>query len=665
MGRFIPERVLEEIRFRNDIVEVIGSHVTLKRSGSTYKACCPFHKEKTPSFNVNPNLQIFKCFGCGEGGDVISFLMKHQGMDFMTAAKTLAERANISLELEEDSGASKHRKLLYEINHGVAQFYRRCLLQAPAAETARKYLTERKLDGDIAEAFQLGFAPDGWDVTLQWGEKYKYTPDQLEACGLVLRSQKEGQRGKFYDRFRGRLMFPIHDSQGRVIGFSARILKDDPKAPKYVNSPETPVFHKGRVLYAFDKARRHIVNAPNREAIICEGQIDVVRCHQAGIETAVAAQGTAFTEEHVRSLKNYADGVVLAFDSDTAGKAAAVKTAVVFMDAGIVVRVAELPDGEDPDSFIRKQGGKAFEEVLASAQSVVAFQIKSMSSAERDARGVAAVSRIAKAVLETITHSQNAVQRARLLQEAAELLKLPESALEEDMKKVAEAQKRTAERQAERKAARQKQAAPAGGAPLDHEMPPPMDEMDVEIPPDVLDAFPQGEVFASTDAPTEPRPARVPHEEQMLCEHIVHVADYPELGSLIDEYLPMDMVSNAKCKHLITCAIDAAAHNTDLLEELLAEGEDGADVLAYAEELLAAPVKVTGKKEYKPAEAVQDLILRLWRNRLDRERREISARGAAATPEDAARRSQITVDLKHLRRWDTGHDVIAIERAAG
>jgi DNA primase len=375
MGNFIPERLLEEIRFRNDIVEVVGAHITLKRAGTTYKACCPFHKEKTPSFNVNPNLQIFKCFGCGEGGDVISFLMKHQGLDFVTAAKVLAERAGIALELEEDSGASKHRKLIYEINHAISQFYRRCLLQAPAGKAVREYLADRKLDGDIADTFQIGYAPDGWDIALQWGKKYKYTPDQLESAGLVLRSSREGANGKFYDRFRNRLMFPILDSQGRVIGFSGRILVKDDKSPKYVNSPETDVFHKGRVLYGMDKARRHIVNAPNREAVICEGQIDVVRCHQAGIETAVAAQGTAFTEEHVRALKNYADSVVLAFDSDSAGKAASVKAAVVFMDAGIVVRVAELPDGEDPDSFVKANGGKAFRDLLEGAQSAVAFRL--------------------------------------------------------------------------------------------------------------------------------------------------------------------------------------------------------------------------------------------------------------------------------------------------
>jgi DNA primase len=661
MGNFIPERVLEEIRFRNDIVEVIGSHITLKRAGTTYKACCPFHKEKTPSFNVNPNLQIFKCFGCGEGGDVISFLMKHQGLDFITAAKVLAERAGISLELEADSGASKHRKLIFEINHAISQFYRRCLVQAPAAKAAREYLADRGLDGDIAESFLIGYAPDGWDVALQWGAKYNYSPDQLEAAGLVLRSTREGAQGRFYDRFRDRLMFPILDSQGRVIGFSGRILVKDDKSPKYVNSPETEVFHKGRVLYGMDKARRHIVNAPNREAIICEGQIDVVRCHDAGVETAVAAQGTAFTEEHVRALKNYADSVVLAFDSDNAGKAAAVKTAVVFMDAGIVVRVAELPDGEDPDSYVKANGGKAFRDLLAGAQSAVAFQIKSLSGIEQDANGVAATSRIAKAVLNTISHSANAVQKARLLQEAATLLSLPVSALEEDLGKVVEEQKRVAERHASRPKRKASKSAPA--VVVEHE-PAFIEEGEIEIPQDVLDASPfaGGSGASGTVPAAAPPPVRVPDDEQALCELIIHVVDHPELATLIAEFLPLDMISNLMCRHLVSCALDAASHNNDLLEELLAEGETSAHVLAYAEALLSAPVKVSGR-EYSPAEAVQDLILGFWRSLLDRERREILAKGTARSPEDAERRSQITYDLKSLRRWRTGREVIAIERA--
>jgi DNA primase len=662
MGNFIPERVLDEIRFRNDIVEVIGAHVTLKRAGTTYKACCPFHNEKTPSFNVNPNLQIFKCFGCGESGNVISFLMKHQGLDFISAAKMLAERAGIDLELEADSGATKHRKLIYEINHGIAQFYRRCLLQTVGAKGARAYLDERKLDGDIAEAFMVGYAPDSWDVALQWGKKHQYTPDQLEEAGLVLRSQREGKRGSFYDRFRGRLMFPILDSQSRVIGFSARILVKDPKSPKYVNSPETPVFHKGRVLYGMDKARRHIVNAPNREAIICEGQIDVIRCHQGGVETAVAAQGTAFTEEHVAALKNYADSVVLAFDSDEAGKKAAVKTAVLFMDAGIVVRVAVLPDGEDPDSFIAAQGAKAFRELLASAQSPVAFQVAEMQGREQDAGGIAATNRIAQAVLGTISHSPNAVQKASLLQEAGKLLTLPVSALEEDLEKVVVEQKRVAERQAKREESREasRERVTTSGPVV--EEPAYTEEADADIPHDIIEASPFNSDYGSTEAPAAAvRPATISDEEQALCEHIVHVPDHPDLAPLVTDYLPLDFVSTLKCRQLISCAIDAVSHNTDLCEELLAEGESSAEVLAYAEDLLSKPVK-TGTREYSSAEAVQDLILRLWRNQLDRERRELIAKGAGLQPEEAARRTQITYNLKLLRNWHTGHDVIAIER---
>ena len=448
VGRHIPERVIEEVKFRNDIVDVIGQYVQLKRSGSTYKACCPFHKEKTPSFNVNPDRQMYKCFGCGEGGNVISFMMKHQGMDFLTAVRALAERAGIGLELEEDDGRGRHTKLLYEVNREVTAFYQRCLKQTRGAAAARKYLKERMLDGEIAEEFKLGYAPGGWGVTLEWGARHKFSEDLLEAAGLVLRSNKPKSRNRFYDRFRDRLMFPILDSQGRVVGFSARILTNDKSAPKYVNSPETDIFKKSRVLYALDKARQHIVKATNREAVICEGQIDVIRCHQAGIKTAIASQGTAFTPDHARALKNYADSVVLAFDSDDAGRKAAIKTAVIFMDAGIIVRVAALPPGEDPDSYILAKGAAAFRNLLDDAGSVIRFQIASFRGGVANPHDVAAIERIARDVLHTIAHSSNAVQEACMLNEAAELLHLPVSALQEDLKKAAEEERKLAERQA-------------------------------------------------------------------------------------------------------------------------------------------------------------------------------------------------------------------------
>jgi DNA primase len=646
MGKYIPEQVLEEIKFRNDIVEVIGGYIHLKKAGATYKACCPFHKEKTPSFNVNPNLQIFKCFGCGESGNVFSFLMKYQGLDFISAAKTLADRVGISLELEDDSGASRHRKLLLEINHEITAFYQRCLKQTPAAETARQYLENRKLDGEIAETFQLGYAPDGWDITTRWGARHNYPPDILETAGLVLRSNRPNSKNSHYDRFRNRLIFPIHDSQNRVIGFSARILTNDKSAPKYVNSPETPLFHKSRILYALNLARRHIVNAPNREAVICEGQIDVIRCHQHGIQTAIAAQGTAFTPDHAKALKNYADSIVIAFDSDAAGRKAAIKTAIIFMDAGIIASIAELPPGEDPDSYILNNGAKAFRTILDNACSVIAFQIKTLTAAEHNADDVAATTRIANTILQSISHSTNAVQKARLLQEAAKLLNLPEKALEEDLQKIEEEQKKTAARQT---------ATPAPQQPPDDFIPMPeyIETEIIELDPAELHHQPP---------PTQPtaNQDQIPKDEHLLCEHIVHLVDYPELAELIQNYLPLSMISTPKCRTLISTAIKAAQNNENLLEELLVDGEE--NVMHYAEQLINSPAKVTGR-EYSPSEAVQDLILKLWRNNLEQERLTLINKGENCSQEERQRRYQLTIDLKSMRIWTTGHEIITLERA--
>ncbi len=681
MSGFIPERVLDEIRFRNDIVEVIGAYVPLKRTGSTYKACCPFHKEKTPSFNVNPNMQIFKCFGCGEGGDVIGFMMKHQGMDFVTAARALAERAGLAIEVEADSGEGAQRKTLYAIHHGIAQFYRRCLEQFPAAQPARDYVAERGLDGETTEAFQIGYAPVGWGNALKWGEKYGYSPDQLEQAGLVLRSTRNDRRGIFYDRFRDRLMFPVHDSQGRVIAFSARILVKDPKQPKYVNSPETLIFSKGRVLYGLDKARRHIVNSPAREALVCEGQIDVVRCHQHGFTNAIAAQGTAFTEDHVQLLKNYADSVVLVFDADPAGQAAAVKTAHLFMKAGMVVRVAVLPAGEDPDSFLRAKGADAFRERLEQADSVVAYQIRVLSAREPDARGIAATARIANAVLETLCQSPNAVQRERMLQESAALLGLPQHALESDLAVMETEHRAQAERYARRggpavAATRTGTATEAHGAPA--EAVPPLDDADAlhgadadEPPPEVLQMLRStGEsaavaALATRPANGKPPAAAVPPDERTLCEHLVQGAEDPVLARLVEENLPLQLLQSPLCRRMLELML-AAAREGCTPDDYLAHqvpGNTDAAVLEFWKALQAQPVRIRGG-DYTRHDAVQDLILGFWRRHLHEERQRLALPGVGGNdPSSAARRIQITMDLKALKHWDSGQIVIQIEFA--
>ncbi len=631
MGVQISDRQIEEVRYRTDIVDLIGSYVTLKRAGTAFKACCPFHKEKTPSFTVNPARQSFKCFGCGEGGDCFTFLMKHQGLDFLSAVKMLAERAHIQLDYTEDHGEGDHRRRLYEIHTGITAFYQRCLTRMATAEPARQYLAGRKLDGDVAREFGLGYAPAMWDAALKWAAKNNFTPDQMVDAGLVLPPSPERRDATYYDRFRDRLMFPIRDPQGRVIAFSGRVLNKEASPAKYVNSPETAIFQKSRVLYALDKARPHIVGATPREAIVCEGQIDVIRCHAAGFARAVASQGTAFTEEHVALLGRHADGVVIVFDSDRAGQEAAIKTSRLFIAAGMVARVARLPDGEDPDSFISAQGAKAFQAVLDEAMSAVGFEIAIMALRERDPNSLDAVARISKAVLETVALCPSAILRARMLQEAAKQLKVPEAAMEQEL---AGAMERVA-RQAQRAAARE-----AGGGAAREAAPPPR-----PAPP-------------PADIATR-KPGR-PGDELALCEHLVHVADHPELAELVNRYLPLETIGDETCRSLVAIACKAAAMHLDVHDAMQELGA-GEDVRILAEAMYDEPTKVR-KGESSRVDAVQDLILALWRRRVAEERARLSAIPAEVrTPEQRQRWGDLIKHSNSLARWELGSVVIEME----
>jgi DNA primase len=371
----LSKRILDDIRSRCDIVEVIGGAIRLHKAGGTFKGLCPFHQEKTPSFNVNPAKQIYHCFGCGAGGDVFAFVMKREGLDFMGAVRQLAQRANVKLEFEEGAGGPERaaREALYTIHAELAKEYHRVLLQDPRADAARRYLAGRDLGAEVIEKFQIGYAPESWDFAVEWARAKKFQVDQLLASGLVAQSERPDSRSRFYDRFRNRVMFPICDEQGRVVAFSGRILVADPKAAKYVNSPETPIFRKSNILFALNKARPAIVES--RTAVVCEGQIDVIRCHAAGFTNAVASQGTAFTDHHARIIRRFADRVVLVFDPDTAGQNAALKTGLLFTEAGLDVRVARLPAGKDPDLFIRENGREGFEKVLTEARHALDFLV--------------------------------------------------------------------------------------------------------------------------------------------------------------------------------------------------------------------------------------------------------------------------------------------------
>lgn len=356
----------EQIRAANDIVEVIGSYVPLKRAGANFVALCPFHKEKTPSFNVNPHRQIFHCFGCQKGGDVFEFVKEYENIDFPEAVRRLAERAKIPLEYETGAGEPQSRHLkerLLQIHEQIAQRWQNALANEASGQVAREYLAKRVVSAEAIRLFRLGSAPDLWDDTVNWAKSKGHELTLVEQAGLILRRQ-DGDG--YYDRFRGRLMFPICDEQGRVIGFSGRVLSGDEKTAKYVNSPETPIFSKGKVFFGLDKSKRAVLEAGY--AVICEGQLDLIAAFMAGVQNIVAPQGTAFTADHARILRRYVEEVVLCFDSDAAGQNAAVRSLDHLLASGLAVRVAVMPSPHDPDSFIKASGGAAFKQLIERAE---------------------------------------------------------------------------------------------------------------------------------------------------------------------------------------------------------------------------------------------------------------------------------------------------------
>lgn len=428
----IPDHILDQIRHANDIVDVVGSRMPdLKRAGGAFKALCPFHKEKTPSFQVNPQRQLFKCFGCGVGGDVFKFVMLWDRLTFPEAVEQLARRAGIPIELSasRDRGASGQKEQLFKLHSEVAAFFHGQLMKEASAQIARDYLKKRKVSQEAAREFMIGYSPDAWDAVLQWGAGRKYSPQLLEQGGLVI--QREG--GGYYDRFRGRLMFPIRDESGRIIGFSGRIMTGDEKTAKYVNTPETPIFTKGRVLYGLDKTKRAIIEA--KQAIVCEGQLDLIACFMAGVRNVVAPQGTAFTSDHGRILKRYCDEVVLCFDSDAAGQNAAVRSVDELLAAGLVVKVVTMPAGHDPDSLVREEGANRLREVVAGARPFFDFHLDYLCT-RHDPQSDTGRVQISRALAESLAKVANGVLRATYLQRSAARLGVPEAALREEIAKV-------------------------------------------------------------------------------------------------------------------------------------------------------------------------------------------------------------------------------------
>ena len=402
MSNYLSDQVLDRIRQATDITALVRNIVPLKKSGSGQIGLCPFHKEKTPSFHVNPEKQIFKCFGCGVGGDVFSFVMKTDGLSFMEAVRALAERAHIELPERDGRGPPPGEKeRLYEVNAWAAETFHAWLLRDPAGKRALEYLKKRGLTEKTIKEFKLGFSPDSWDSLVNAAAKRKYGGELLRKAGLTATNERSDRS---YDRFRNRVIFPIRDAQDRVIGFGGRSLGDE--EPKYLNSPETPLFSKGRVLYALDKARAGL--REKRRAVVVEGYMDAVMAHQFGVTWTVAVLGTALSQEHVRVLRRHADEAVLLFDSDNAGQSSASRSVDAFAAEEVPVRVATLPDGLDPDEFLLQRGVEAFLAQLDGSPDGVTYKLeRALAGAEPSAAGAKALDD----VLATVALIPNATTR--------------------------------------------------------------------------------------------------------------------------------------------------------------------------------------------------------------------------------------------------------------
>jgi len=367
---YIPENKVSEILNACDIVDVISESVILKKSGMNYFGICPFHSEKTPSFSVSPQKQIFHCFGCGAGGNVFSFLMKHHGISFPEAVKMAARRCSIEVEnISMPPAVKKKLELkegLFRLNNKVMQHFSGFLKKNTSASAARSYLKERGITPEIQELFSLGYAMDSWDCMVNFLKQMHLGRNLAEASGLVL---KKRQGNGYYDRFRNRIIFPIIDVNMQVAGFGGRVMDD--AMPKYLNSPETPVYSKSRILYGLHLSKQYC--RQEGSVYIVEGYFDFLSLYQHGVKNTVASLGTALTSEHVRLLKGYASKMVLVFDSDNAGVNAAKRSISTFVKHGVDVRIIVLPKGHDPDSFIREYGSNAFKKTADAAMSVIPF----------------------------------------------------------------------------------------------------------------------------------------------------------------------------------------------------------------------------------------------------------------------------------------------------
>jgi len=425
---------LEDILSRIDIVELISGYIPLKKAGRNFKALCPFHHEKTSSFMVSPDRQIYHCFGCGAGGNAFNFLMQYERLEFLEAVEMLAKKAGVVIPHTEagTQDAAGVTTQIYKVNEAAAVYYEG-MLNSPAGAQARSYLLKRGINEKIARTFRIGFAPDKWDGLINTLRGNGFSLSLLEKAGLILNRQGGG----YYDRFRNRIIFPIFDIKSRTIGFGGRILgaagnaDGADAAAKYVNSPETPVYSKGRHLYGLNVSKDAIRDGDS--AVVVEGYLDFIIPYSRGTSNIIASLGTALTREQARLLKRYTNSVIMVYDGDAAGEIATLRTLDIFIEEGIDVRVAPLPKGFDPDSFVGKNGIEKFSGMLAHADNLFDYKLKILRSRYR-AGEIEGKAKICSEMLATIKKFKNAVLKSEYLKKLSHELDVSEGALLEELK---------------------------------------------------------------------------------------------------------------------------------------------------------------------------------------------------------------------------------------
>ena len=430
IGR-IPQEVLDEIAARCDIVTIVNEYVPLKRRGSNYQGLCPFHSEKTPSFSVSPGKQIFHCFGCGKGGNVFRFIMEIEGISFLEAVEKLAKRAGVELPKQEMTPAQikkmEEKKRYLQINEAAAMYYHKVLMETKMGAPFRAYLKKRQISEETATKFRLGATPAGWDKLYLFLKKYGITDQEMLDLGLISPSRREGQ---FIDRFRQRLMFPICDPKGNVIAFGGRIIDKDASPQKYLNSPDTPLFHKSKNLYGIHVARNPI--RTEDMAIIVEGYMDVISCYQHGIHNVVAPLGTAFTPEQARLLMRSTYQMALAFDGDGAGQNATMRGLDILADLGCTSRVIRIPGNADPDEFLKAYGKDAFLELVKNGTEMIMYKVsRYMEAVNIDT--IPGKTQVIAKLIPDLKKIQSAVAREVAVQKISAALRVSEQAIWQEL----------------------------------------------------------------------------------------------------------------------------------------------------------------------------------------------------------------------------------------